>query len=580
MESELETLTTGVEGLDELLNGGLVAGRLYLVAGDPGTGKTLVGMEFLQAGLERDETVLFVHSEESEKDLRANAREVGIDIDGAEFLDLGPGSDVFKTDQSYDLVDPHDVEAGKFVDQLRDAIEEVDPDRVVIDPITQLEYIEPTDYQFRERLISFMRYLKEGGATVLATKTMSPEYEDEDIRSLSDGIVRLELTEQGRRIAVPKHRGVGQRDGTHGLEISGDGIKVFTSIVPERHRRDFTGEKIPSGVEAFDELLGGGIERGTTTFITGPTGVGKTTTGTQFLVEAAQRGENALLYTFEESLDTFLYRSTNIGLPVDELMEDGSLTVEAVEPLSLSPEEFASRIRKRVEEEDVQVVMIDGIDGYKVSVQGEDELLTRKIHALGQYLNNVNVTTLIMDATDQVTGMPQATSADVSYLADNIVFLNYLELDGELRKVAGVLKKRVGSFEHTLREYAITEDGLVFGGRLTGVTGVLQGVARRHERTGGGSLIGAGERGSAEATPPSGGETTRSPSGGETTRSPSGGETTRSPSGGETTRSPSGGGTTGPASGTETTKSPSGAEAEDGHFDHTGETDSTDDGDE
>ncbi len=349
-----------------------------------------------------------------------------------------------------------------------------------------------------------MRYLKDAGATVLVTKTTTdPNSTDDDVRSLSDGIVTLELTEQGRRISVPKHRGVGQRDGTHGLEITGDGLEVYTSLGPEAHRREFTGETVPSGIDSFDELLGGGVERGTTTFVTGPTGIGKTTLGTQFLTEAASNGEEALLFTFEESLDTLVHRSEAIGLPVSDLVAEGTLTIEVVEPLALSPEEFATRIRRRVEEGEVSVVMIDGLDGYKVSIRGSEDLLTRKIHALGRYLNNVNVTTLIVDATDQVTGMREATSADVSYLADNIVFLNYLELDGELRKVAGVLKKRVGDFEHTLREFAITEDGIQFGDRLRGVTGVIDGTARLSDPTRGvtSSLLDSEERDAAVETP-------------------------------------------------------------------------------
>lgn len=478
MESRLQTIETGVSGLDELLNGGLITGRLYLVVGRAGTGKTLLGTEYLCEGLENDETTLFVHGEESADEILANAASFGIDLTGTEFLDLGPDSGFFDADSSYDLVDARDVESDRFIEQIRDAIEEINPDRVLLDPISQLQYIEPSEYQFRRRLISFMRFLKGRGTTVIATKTDEPSRADDEIRSLSDGIVELERGAGGRRIAVPKHRGIGQRDGTHGLEITASGLEVHPSLLPEPNERTFGPELLSAGVDELDALLEGGLECGTATFISGPTGVGKTTTAMQFLSAAATRGERPVAYLFEESPKTFLHRTESIGLPIHEQRADGELSIEAVEPLTLSPEAFARRVADRVDDDDTELVVIDGVDGYKVSIQGERVELGRKLHALIRYLKNRNVAVILVDETDQITGIPSASSANISYIADNILFLNYVEVDGELRKGIGVLKKRAGRFERTMREFEITSDGIVVGEPYSGISGLLEGTPR------------------------------------------------------------------------------------------------------
>ncbi|GGM60603.1 circadian clock protein KaiC [Halarchaeum rubridurum] len=480
MNRGLDAISTGVSGLDELLHGGVVRGRMYLVRGKPGTGKTLLGMEFLSDGLDDGETVLFIHGEESRDDIVANAAALGIDLDDAAFLDLGPESDFFSQDRTYDLVDPQDVESEQFIDDIRDAIEDLDPARVCIDPITQLQYVETSDYQFRKRLISLMRFLKDRGTTVLATRTQYDSApSDDEIASLSDGIIEFERGGGGRRARVPKHRGVGQQDGTHGMEIREGGIEVYPSLVPPLHGDELGGGLVTSGVPDLDELLGGGIERGTATFVSGPTGIGKSTTGAQFVAQAAADGLAPVAYLFEESLETFTKRSEALGLPITELRERGDLTVEPVEPLTLSAEEFARRVQRQVEEAGSQVVMIDGIDGYKVALQGDEQALAEKLHALVRYLTNMDVTVILLDEIKDITGLPTATGANVSYIADNIVLLSYVEMDGELRRVLGVLKKRVSDFDPTIHEFDITDGGIRIAGPVEGVQGVLEGSPTR-----------------------------------------------------------------------------------------------------
>ena len=476
MDLDLQQNSSGIPGLDELLRGGFATGQMYLIVGPPGAGKTILSLHFLEQGLDTGDTVLFIHGEESEAEILTSASAVGIGLAEAEFLDIGPESNIFTEDRTYDLVDPSEIEHDRYMPEIHDAIKEIDPDRVVIDPITQLRYVEANDAQFRRQLLSFMRFLKGEGITVLATATTTPdrEYESE-LRSLSDGIVELTHGDGGRRVEVSKHRTIGQIEGSHGMEIRPEGIEVFPALVPQQHEQSIDESQISAGIDELDRLLGGGIERNTVTFISGPSGVGKTTLGGQILAEVAQSG-TAALYLFEESLESFTHRSEAIGIPVTQLRQEGNLVIRSVEPLARSPEEFASMVRRDVEQEGVDTVMVDGTDGYTMAIQGEREPLIAKLHGLSRYLTNNGVTMLVTDATPEVTGISSATSFNASYIADNIVVLSYIEMDSALHKVIGVLKKRVGRFEQTLREFELTDDGIQVGDPLTNVTGILQGT--------------------------------------------------------------------------------------------------------
>ncbi|ODR81181.1 recombinase RecA [Haladaptatus sp. W1] len=470
-------ISTGVPGLDEIVHGGLIPGRSYLVRGDPGTGKTILGMKYLTASLDAGETVLFVNLEESESDIRQNAATLGIDLDDVHFLDLSPDSDVFVDDQSYDIFSPSEVEQEPLTQAITERVETIQPDRVFIDPLTKLRHLTSGEYQFRKQVIAFMRYLKEQGATVLVTSENTENSPDDDLQYMTDGTIELERSERGRTINVPKFRGSSIREGRHSMRIEAGGLAVYPELTTSKSDGEYVAEPIPSGVSEIDELLHGGIERGTVSVISGPTGVGKTTAGTQFMKEAANRGERSIIYMFEESTETFMQRNKSVGIPVEEMMAEGTLSVEEVEPLDHSAMEFARKVRHEVEDNDISIVMIDGLQGYKLSVQSEDnETLVRKLHTLSRYLKSMGVTVILVDEIGTVTGEFRATEAGISYLADTLVFLRHLEISGEMRKAIGVLKKRTSDFERTLREFRITEHGVEVGKPLTGLRGVLSGA--------------------------------------------------------------------------------------------------------
>jgi circadian clock protein KaiC len=469
---------TGVPGLDEILGGGLIRERAYLVRGGPGTGKTTLGLHFLVAGVAAGESVLLITLESNEAQVRADAEPQGIDLAGVAVLDLSPTREFFAQNRSYDIFSPADVERDPTTRQIIDTIEERKPTRVFVDAITTMGYLAPDAIQFRKQALSFLRYLVEHGATVLMSSEPTPSVPDDDLRFMSDGIIELDVSvHKGiprRTVTVAKLRGSDFAGGDHSLRLTGHGMKVFPRLVPVAHERPFDPEIVPTGVPELDDMLGGGIERGTISILSGPSGVGKTTIGMQLMKEAASRGERSVVYAFEEHRDTLLHRCDGIGMPVGEMIRDGMLSVVQVEPMRFSPAEFALLVREEVEQRGARVVMIDGISGYRLMLAGDD--LIMQLHALGRYLKNMGVTVVFVSEVESITGDFQATGVGVSYLCDNLIFLRYLEIDGELRKAIGVLKKRLGEFGKTLRELEITDRGVQVGAPLTGLRGLLTGT--------------------------------------------------------------------------------------------------------
>ncbi|MFC4357920.1 ATPase domain-containing protein [Halobium salinum] len=475
MSGTLERVSTGVTGLDEVLNGGLVAHRTYMIRGSPGAGKSLLGLHFLAAGVDAGDDVLYVNMEEPVAEIEQNAGALGVDTEGIEFLDLSPDSEFFADDLSYDIFSPDEVEDGEITDQISERVEEVDPDRIFVDPITQLRYLSPDEYQFRKEVLSFMQFLKERGATVLFTSQDTPTTPDDDLQFMCDGVVELDRAEQGRTVSVPKFRGSGVRDGNHALRIRDGGIEVYPRLVPRQHDTEFTAETISSGVPELDRLLNGGLERGTVTIVTGSPGVGKTTSGVQFMKEAAGRGERSVVYSFEEAKSTLVHRCESINMPVTEMIEKGTLAIEEIEALQLSATEFAHNVREEVEENDTKIVMIDGVEGYKQALRDSDEDLVRELHSVCRYLKNMGVTVILMNEMRTIVGEFQLTQEGLSYLSDSILFIQHIEVDGRMRKVIGVLKKRTSDFERTVREFQITEYGVKIGEPMDGLRGILSG---------------------------------------------------------------------------------------------------------
>ena len=472
MQHGFERLSTGIAGRDDVLCGGLIPGRAYLARGGPGTGKTILGLHFLAAGARRRERTLFITMDESEERIRHNAAALGFDLAGVIFLDLSPTSEFFAKMETYDIFSPAEVEREPITQQIIQQVEQIQPRRVFLEAMTQFRYLTADAFQYHKQALSFLRFLVDQGATVLLSSEGSQTAPDDDLQFVSDGIIHLNGTPDARTLTVVKFRGSDFQTGAHAMRLGGRGMTVFPRLLPDRYRREYEPETVSSGVVELDELLHGGLERGTVTFITGPNGVGKTTVGLHFMKEAAARGERSVLYAFEEDLATLTRRSESIHIPVRQMVERGALALVQVEPWSYMPDEFAALIREEVERRRARVVMIDSISGYRLCMRGGQNM-EETLYTLAKYLANMGVLALFIHEVESVTGEFRATDLGVSYMADNLVFLRYFEMRGELRKAIGVLKKRVSLFQPSLRELQITPEGLKVGRPLAGLRGIL-----------------------------------------------------------------------------------------------------------
>jgi circadian clock protein KaiC len=475
-------LSTGLVGLDEILYGGLIPQRAYLVRGGPGTGKTILGLHFLSAGAQRGERCLFITLDEPEERVRANAASVDIALRDVAFLDLSPSPEIFARGESYDIFTPAEVDREPTTQKIIERVDLLRPHRVFLEGLTQFRYLTSDAFQFHKQVLSFLRYLVDQGATVLFSSESSPAQPDDSLQFMSDGVVTLASGPGGRTLSVTKLRGSDFRSGSHSMRIGAGGIEIFPRLVPQEHGRAFVAEIIHSGVPDLDEMLHGGVARGMVTLITGPSGVGKTTLGLQFMKEAAGRGERSVVYLFDESQDTLVHRCEALNIPVRAMIDRGTLSIVPIEPLRYSADELARLVRHEVETAGARLVMLDSLSGYQLCIRGDD--LVANLHALCQYLKNMGVTCFLINEVEWITGEFRATELGISHLADNILFLHYMETEGELRKAIGVLKKRMGDFQKTMREIELTRFGIRVGQPLSNLQGILTGTPVSQPRRG------------------------------------------------------------------------------------------------
>jgi circadian clock protein KaiC len=455
---------------------------MFMLEGNPGTGKTTIALRFLMEGAAAGERCLYITLSETERELRQGAASHGWTLgENITVFELTPPETLLDPAQQQSLLYSSDLELGETTKAIIEAFERVKPTRVVLDSLSEIRLLAQSSLRYRRQILALKHYFSRHEATVLLLDDRTTESSDKTPHSVVHGVIFLEelapsYGAERRRLRVTKYRGQAFRGGFHDFVIRKGGVAVFPRLVAAEHRMGFAREQMKSNIPELDALLGGGIERGSSTLLLGPAGTGKSTFALQFVVSACERGEKAVMFIFDEDRQLLFDRAKPMGFDLDQLSESGHLYVEQVDAAQLSPGEFADRVRAQVERLQAKTVIIDSINGYR-SAMPEENSLVLHLHELIQYLNRRGANTFFTVAQHGLVGDMQ-TPVDVTYIADTVILLRYFEALGQVRRAVSVIKKRTGSHEDTIREFHITENGLSFGMPLVEFQGVLRGVPK------------------------------------------------------------------------------------------------------
>jgi len=469
---------TGVAGLDNVLQGGLIADRLYLVDGNPGAGKTTLALQFLLEGLRRGERTLYVTLSETADELRDGAASHGWSLDGIDIVELhGDEADV-DIDNELTIFHPAELELSQTTRQVLEAVHKHAPKRMVFDSLSELRLLAQSSLRYRRQILALKQFFAPRACTTLFLDDRTSEGSDLQLQSIAHGVISLEhhapvYGRALRQLRVVKFRGSDFRTGYHHLRLTKGGLEVYPRLTASEHGEDFEVRQLASGVNALDRLLGGGVDIGTSTLVVGPAGSGKSTIALQYAIAAAQRGDHAVVFTFDESRQSILARLRGMGMSVDAKGAD--VAIRQVDPAEISPGEFAHMVRHAIENERARVVVIDSLNGY-VNAMIDGHYLTAQLHELLSFAGNHGVSTFLIAAQSGLFAGQMGAPGDASYLADTVIHTRYFEHAGQVRKAVSVLKKRSGAHEDTIRELHFDGRGVQLSEPLRQFRGILTGV--------------------------------------------------------------------------------------------------------
>jgi circadian clock protein KaiC len=473
---------TGIAGLDDVLTGGLPQGHLYLVEGDPGTGKTTLGLQFLLEGLKKGEKGLYVTLSESKRELEAVAYSHGWSLDDLDIYEMTPVDEEITPEAQYTVFHPSDVELADTTAAVVKQVERIDPKRVVIDSLSELRMLARDALRYRRQVLGLKRYFAGRDCTVLLLDDRTAEGNDLQLQSIAHGVIMMQSQEREfgikrRRVEVRKVRGSRYREGYHDFSIETGGIVVHPRLIAAEHKPGFKRELVPSGLQELDRLLGGGVDTGTSTLLMGPAGAGKSTIAVRYALSAAERGDKSVIFTFDESSGTLLERARGLGMSLDQYIDSGLIKLQQVDPAELSPGEFVAAVRGSVRDGGAKVVIIDSLNGFLNAMPGE-KFLSLQLHEMLSFLGQQGVATIMTLAQHGFVGTAMGTPVDVSYLADTVLLFRYFEAAGEVKQAISVLKKRSGSHERSIRELIFGNGRISIGPALAEFEGVLTGVPK------------------------------------------------------------------------------------------------------
>jgi len=477
--SDSDRVSTGIDGLDDVLSGGLPRNRMYLVQGDPGVGKTTLGLQYLLRGQREGERGLYITLSETDEEIRAVSASHGWDLSGVSLYELSAAEQLLQTEENT-VFPASEVELREIMTTLLAEVERVGPTRVVLDSLSEVRLVAQEALRYRRQILALKQYFAGKNTTVLLLDDRTSEQGDIQLQSIVHGVIVLERLApafggERRRVHVSKLRGVKFRGGYHDYTIESGGLRVFPRLVAAEHRTEQVRDRVKTGIPALDDLMGEGLARGTSTLIIGPAGSGKSTLAVQFAVAAAARGEPAALFTFEEGLGTLLDRTAALGIDLETHLRSGRIMLHQIDPAELAPGQFVHLVRNTVEHKSARVVVIDSLNGY-LHAMPDERFIVLVLHELLAFLSQRSVASVMVMAQHGLIGSSMIQPIDVSYLADTVVLLRFFEADGQVRKAISVLKSRAGNHEATIREFALTREGIYIGEPLSRFRGVLTGV--------------------------------------------------------------------------------------------------------
>jgi circadian clock protein KaiC len=479
MIPEIPRISTGSDGLDAVLNGGLDPNRLYLYEGKPGSGKTTLALQFLIEGAKQNEPVLYITLSETAHELRLVAQRHGWSLEGVEIFEFESPESALDPQQEQTVFHPGEFELTATTKLILDRVEQINPRRLVFDSLSELRLLAQSPLRYRRQVLALKHFFAARQCTVVLLDDLSSQATDLQLHSISHGVVLLEQLAidygaERRRLRVIKMRGTAFRGGYHDFKIIPGGLDVFPRLVAAEHQQSLSTGFAPSGNNELDELLGGGLERGTNALLIGAAGVGKSSVAMKYAITAAERGEHVAIFAFDEGRGTLIARARSLGLELERAMESGKVRFQQIDPAEMSPGEFACSVRRTIESDDTRMIIIDSLNGYLNSMPDE-RFLILQMHELLSYLAFKGVVTILVLAQHGLVG-PVESALDISYLSDTVIMLRYFEEHGRVRRALSVVKKRPGPHEHTIREFRLGKGGLQVGPPLIEFSGIFSGT--------------------------------------------------------------------------------------------------------